>query len=368
MKDSPEKSKSISPSPDADPPIRRSVDDTGSQALSEALRTTFVIIKVLMVGLVVAFFASGIFTVENNEVATVLRFGRQTSTELLGPGLHWAFPYPIDEKVKIAVSQSHSVTATNGWYAITPELEALGEIPPPRASMMPGYDGYTLTNDGNIIHVKATLKYRISNAMDYRFRFADIEPLLKNIVDNALFYASSQFSADDILYQEKDRFQFRLNLKINQSINDYDLGITLEPLDIQTSAPLDVQESFDAVITAESEANRLSQEAEGYRSTQVALADGDYQKIINAGLTESNRVVNAVAADAQYFKDQLPHYQRNPELFKRRLLVEAMGRIFSKASHKFFLPESSNRDLRILLNRGFKEPKKRTDPQMSTTP
>ena len=33
-------------------------------------------------------------------------------------------------------------------------------------SLRPGVDGYTLTGDGNIIHVRVTLKYRLSAERD----------------------------------------------------------------------------------------------------------------------------------------------------------------------------------------------------------
>ena len=80
-------------------------------ALNEALRSSFHIIRVLMVVLLFIFLFSGIFTVNPNEVAIKLRFGKPVgigSSQLLRPGLHWAFPYPIDEVVRIPVGQSHT--------------------------------------------------------------------------------------------------------------------------------------------------------------------------------------------------------------------------------------------------------------------
>ena len=48
--------------------------DAGSQALAEALRGSFAIIKVVMVLLVLLFLASGFFTVGPQERAILLRF------------------------------------------------------------------------------------------------------------------------------------------------------------------------------------------------------------------------------------------------------------------------------------------------------
>src|SRR5512145_1400648 len=74
--------------------------DASSQALSEALRSSFTIIKVVMVVLLFLFLGSGFFTVGPQERAIILRLGKPVGdgeSALLGPGLHWSFPYPIDE-------------------------------------------------------------------------------------------------------------------------------------------------------------------------------------------------------------------------------------------------------------------------------
>ena len=50
--------------------------DAGSQALSEALGSSFVIVKIVMVILVGVFLVSGFFTVGPQERGIILRFGR----------------------------------------------------------------------------------------------------------------------------------------------------------------------------------------------------------------------------------------------------------------------------------------------------
>ena len=64
-------------------------DDAGSQALAEALRSSFAIVKVVMVLMVLAFFGSGFFTVGPQEKAIILRFGKpvgEGQKALLGGG------------------------------------------------------------------------------------------------------------------------------------------------------------------------------------------------------------------------------------------------------------------------------------------
>ena len=83
--------------------------DAAGKSLSEALRLSFIILKVIMIVLVIAFLASGFKTVGSDEQALVLRFGKIRGIgeeRLLGPGPHWILPYPIDEIVKIPVEKT----------------------------------------------------------------------------------------------------------------------------------------------------------------------------------------------------------------------------------------------------------------------
>ncbi len=94
--------------------------DAGSQALAEALRSSFTIVKIAMVALVIIIFAAGFFTVNPGEKAVILRFGNPVGHDqsmLLGPGkLYWSFPYPIDEVVRIPFAERQTVSTSIGWY------------------------------------------------------------------------------------------------------------------------------------------------------------------------------------------------------------------------------------------------------------
>lgn len=121
------------PSPQSPPPA--TPVDSGSQALAEALRSSFGIVKFVMLALFVVFLFSGFFKVESQEKAIKLRFGKpvgEGGEALLGPGPHWAWPYPIDEVIKIPITEIQEVRARASWFAQTAVQEARNEIPPAR--------------------------------------------------------------------------------------------------------------------------------------------------------------------------------------------------------------------------------------------
>src|SRR5262245_17022103 len=103
------------PQPAKEKPTPEVVEDSSTQALSEALRSSFAVIKYVMIILVLVFLFSGWFQVGTQERAIVLRLGKPAGgadAKLLGPGLHWAFPYPIDEVVKIPMGQAQTVSSS----------------------------------------------------------------------------------------------------------------------------------------------------------------------------------------------------------------------------------------------------------------
>ena len=191
--------------------------DSGSQALTEALQSSFSIVKFLMVGLFVLFLLSGLFKVESQEKAIILRFGKpvgEGDQALLGPGLHWSWPYPIDEVIKIPIAEIQEVKARANWFAQTPLQESQGEIPPAPAGtpLNPAIDGYALTGDDNIIHVKASLRYRIEDPVRCVFGFASdtnqtyslagISNVVGNLLENALVRTAAGFKMDDYLVRQ----------------------------------------------------------------------------------------------------------------------------------------------------------------------
>lgn len=349
-------------------PTDPAVDEAGSRALTEALSSSFALVKWLLLALVAAFLITGRFTVESNEVAVVLRFGRavgEGESQLLKPGWHWKLPAPIDEVVKIPIGQSHPAVSTAGWYATTPELEAAGKEPPARGSLQPGADGYVLMADGNIIHVRAKLNYRVQpgSALDYQFSFISVTNMVQNTLDNALFYAASRFTADEALYRDTARFREVLLKRVQDQVEKFNLGITLEPSEVKVAAPLAVRPAFEAVLAAAQDRGKKISEARGQAEELLRKAQGEATAIVNAGVAASNQTVQAVVAEARYFTDQLKQYERDPELFRQRLLTETMQRVLTNAQDKFFLPTRADgqaRELRIQLNR---EPQKPAAPE-----
>jgi membrane protease subunit HflK len=328
-------------------------EDASSQALNEALGSSLLLVRVMAVVLAAAFVFSCVFTVNPNEVAVVLRFGKPVGTgsdQVKRQGLHWAFPYPIDEIVRIPIGESKVIRASGAWYAVSPEEEAAGITPQGNPSLTPGVDGHVITSDGNILHVRATLRYKIVNPITYGFSFSNVTNLLRNTLDNSIHWAAVRYTADDALYKERVAFRDSIRQRASELIERHQIGVSLDTLDVEVAAPLFLKTYFDAVTAAEQDRSKRINEAQGEYDRVTREAEGEAKRARDVGLGLSNSLMQAVSADAQFFEQQLPEFRRNPALLRERLRIAAIGRVLTNAQDKFFQPPSVE-ELRLNLSR-----------------
>jgi membrane protease subunit HflK len=342
--------------------------DTGSQALSEALRSSFSIVRIVMVALIVLFFASGVFIVGEQERAMVLRMGRpvgEGEKALLGPGLYWSLPYPIDDHIKVSIRGIQTATSTAGWYATTPAMEAAGTEPPAGLSINPAVDGYVITADENIVHSRAILTYRITEPIKFVFNFNEATRAITNALDDALLFAAAHYPVDAILTRDIAGFREAVLRRVAELIAAQDLGITVEQCPVRSIPPRqpNVRQAFDDVLKAEINRGTVLAGARTYENQVTNRAGADAAGRINLAESDRVRLVNEISSRAEQFGKLLPKYLENPSLFVQQHLADTLGRVLTNVQDKILVPASmdgNNKELRYLINRELPKPKEET--------
>jgi modulator of FtsH protease HflK len=307
------------------------------------------------------------FKVEPQQKAIILRFGKpigEGEQALLGPGLHWAWPYPIDEVIKIPITEIQKVTTKTAWFLQSPEQEALNLDPPPGPSLNPAVDGYALTGDGNIVHAQATLSYRIENPVRCVFEFASgtnsgfslagVSNAVVNALDNALAYTIARYKIDDLLLNDAVGFQDAVGRRVVKLVAEQKLGVVVDQCIVRSREPRQLKQVFADVTTAGQRSSTVISEARSYEGQVLSKARSDATNRLNMAETDRARVVQDITAFATNFSQVLPRYRSNPDLFVQQRLIETMGRVVSNAQDKMFLPSSTDGkpiELRLLLNR-----------------
>ena len=345
------------------PPEPVATVDAGSQALEEALRSSFVIVKVAMAVMVVVFLGSGFFTVGPQEKAVILRFGKpvgEGQKALLTTGLHWSFPYPIDEVVHIPITEVQKITSTVGWYFTTPEQDLSGEELPPGQSLDPARDGYVLTADRNIIHTRATLYYHIDDPLRYVFDFTNAAVTVQNALNNALISSAARFNVDDILLRDQAGFKDAVLLRVTELTEAEKLGVSIDNCEVQSVPPRQLAGVFSAVTTARETRTKALQDAQSQTNQVLSAAVAQAVGITNLAATDRDNYVKSLKAEAKRFTDLLPQYQKYPALFAQQKVAEAMTEALTNVEDKMFLPEREDgkpREIRLMVNREPPAPK-----------
>jgi regulator of protease activity HflC (stomatin/prohibitin superfamily) len=207
-----------------------------------------------------------------------------------------------------------------------------------------------LTADTNIIHVAAFVTYRITQPIPFYFNFADAASFITNDLNNALLFAASRFTVDDILSGQPAAFRDAVEARMRALAEQQGLGITVDRVDPQSSPPRLLLNDFSRVVQASAEHDTTLSQADIYRSQTLGNARGGKESRLRAAEAEKARAVGLIGAEATNFSRLLDYYKRNPALVSSLLQADTLNRVWANAQSTVVLPDPSGASqLRIHL-------------------
>ena len=399
------------------------------QSLAEALRVSFAILKFAMLGLLVAYAFSGLFSVGSNEVALRLRFGDyvgDAGSRVLERGTYLAAPFPLEEIVKVDTRPVSLVLDREFWFETSAQESTLtrGQMQGLKARPLnPLRDGSLITGDSNIAHAKWTLTWRVADPVAFLTNVGSRElaaSIVRLVAQQGIVQMTAQAAADDLLRGVVDR-DVALGA-MQRRLDDMRTGLVVDQLVLdKVSAPMRVAASFDAVTTAESdragrvvaadqERSRILAETAGEASDRLleiivaheqasergdeALAreaeqridaaleslavdgvpiGGEVARRLNAARTYRTQIVEKVAGEAQAFEQLLPQFERTPRLVLSKLWEDAREQILTGKDVETFytvpgqLELQLNRDPNLQKERQIEQLRARRQEQRART-
>ncbi|MFH1883761.1 MAG: SPFH domain-containing protein [Planctomycetota bacterium] len=362
--------------------------DAAGKSLSEALRISFIILKVIMAVLIFAFLASGFKTVGSDEQALVLRFGKIRGVgenRVLKPRTrpYWIFPYPVDTMVKIPVEKKVDLTVRSFWYYQSPE-RMLSEPSIEKTRFLPELDpikdGYCITrseeqnetisgsggSDYNIVHCKWQLTYQI-DAPERFFRNIYVEdvkpgdiyfdvitesitPLLQNLFEDAIVTATVNYTIDDVMFEKVASLTEHIRGLLQDKLDTIESGIKVVRVQLTDKTwPRQVDVAFQASVSASQGSEQTISKARTDAENTVIEAAGLAQEKTAEARAYRTKVVASARANADYLRQLLPEYRKHPELVVQEIYQDAIERIFTNVNEKFVIPKGA--EWRILVNR-----------------
>ncbi|MCX6996407.1 MAG: protease modulator HflK [Kiritimatiellaeota bacterium] len=338
--------------------------DSGQQALGEALAVSFRVLRWMLGMLLILYLSSGFFIVQQHQKALVLVFGRVAglgADRLKEPGLHWTFPPPVAEVVRVPAERVQTLETSSFW----PKAGALDQpagpdTEPAAPTLKPGADGYTLTGDANLLHSRWAIRYTISDPETYLFRHAAIPAVLRAELDHAVIQASAGLPVDQALRTQVEAFRAAVENELRRRCEALFLGLRLQGLDVLAlMPPRQVAAAFNAVVEAENERSTRISEARAYAARRTNEARGQAAQLRAEGATQKSRLLSQVSADADYFDKVLVEYAKNPDLILRTLRQDAVRRALAQVEQKFVVYRGADGQQEVRLQISPEQAKKK---------
>ena len=261
--------------------------------------------------------STGFFIVQEGQQAVITQFGKYKETVTAGVG--WRLPYPIARHELVFVTQIRSLDVGRDTI-----LKATGL----RESAM-------LTEDENILDIKFAVQYRLYDARAFLFESKNPEQAVVQAAETAVREVLGKMKMDAALSEERDQIAPRVRTLMQSILDRYKVGVEIVGINLQQGGvrpPEQVQASFDDVLKAGQERERIKNEAQAYANDVIPRAVGTASRLKEEAQAYKARVVAQAEGDAQRFRSVLTEYQKAPQVTRDRMYLDTMQQIYTNVT------------------------------------
>ncbi len=317
------------PPPDLDEIIKKAQDN-----LKEVLPSNFgggALFGLIGIVLVALWLVSGFYIVQPSENAVIQRFGALHSIQSQS-GLHYHLPYPIEKLQTVNVTEIRTIPI---GFRETLRRSNSNTQNVSEESLM-------LTSDANIVDLDLVVQWNIKSAEDYLFNILNPENNIKQIAESAIREVVGQTPMFSIITKQRAEVAQRAKEIMTRTLDEYNAGVNVTQVLIQAAeVHPDVQGAFQDVQSAKQDAIDKQNKAEAYRQDILPKARGQATQIINQARGYKEAVTAQATGDASRFDATYEAYLKGKDVTKKRMFLETMERIYSKAN-KTIIDQSGN--------------------------
>ena len=283
-----------------------------------------------------------IYTVEADQDAVILRFGKYNRTE--GPGLHLKLPWNLEDAIKVGVRKIHKMEF--GFRTRKPGVRTVYD---PRKF---NDESIMLTGDLNVVDVEWVIQFQIKDAKNFLFNVKDVRKNLFDISQAVVREVVGEHTVTETITEARDEIANQSLMKMQKIIDEYKMGIRLVALKLQDVFPPEkVKPSFDAVNAAVQDANQIANMAEKVRKKQLQEEQGKAEQLVKTAQAYKVNLVNNSKGDAKRFLSLFEEYKKAPSITKKRLYFDQVIEAMSNAE-RVIIVDPAVKSVVPLLNLG----------------
>jgi membrane protease subunit HflK len=259
--------------------------------------------------LIIGYLFKGFYTVQPDQLAVELRFGKPKQ-DIIGQGLQFHF-WPFETK-EIVTTQVNQVN-----------IGAVG-------STRSGASGLMLSGDQNIVDVQFSVFWQVDDPGAYLFEVVNPDDVIRQVSESAMREIVGRRPAQDIFRDNRTAVAEEVLAVVRSTVQDYNLGVAITGVNIEDAAPpAEVADAFDEVQRAEQDEDRFREEANRDSNKVLGQARGEAAQLREEAAAYKNRVVQEATGEAQRFLSVLEEYRKAPDVTRKRLFFESIAPVLA---------------------------------------
>jgi len=270
---------------------------------------------------------SGVFRVQPDEVGVVMRFG--AFDRLVAPGLNYHLPWPVESVLTPPVTRINRIEV--GFRSATTD----GRLAPGGRDVS-GRDiveeSLMLTGDENIIDIDFAVFWRIRDVTQYLFHIKNREEVIKAVAESSMREVIGRTPIQPALTELRAKIEADVRRETQQILDEHDAGVEIVQVQLQkVDPPHAVIDSFRDVQRANTDSERLRNEAEAYRNDILPRARGEAARITAEAEGARQSAIAEANGQAQRFASVLAAYREAKDLTLKRMYLETMQDILAQS-------------------------------------
>jgi len=287
----------------------------------------------------VIFIATGLYTVNPEEVGVIQRFGKYLSTTQ--PGLHFKIPFGVDKltkvKVKLVFKEEFGFRTLQAGVRSKYSARSYNQ------------EAIMLTGDLNIADVEWIVQYRIKDPVNYLFNVRNVEETMRDVSESVIRGVVGDRSVDEVIVLNRKEIADKSEIMLQEKLDVYKAGLEIVTINLQNVNPPEaVQPAFNNVNSAKQGKERIINEAWQNYNQVIPEAQGKAKRTIEEAEGYAIDRVNRANGDANRFIQMYNQYRYSKTVTRKRLYLEMMEKVLPKVEKKYIIDDKANNVLPLL--------------------
>jgi len=298
------------------------------------------VISGIVILAIIIFIFTGLYTINQEEVGVIQRFGKYLKTT--EPGLHFKIPFGIDVLTKVSVT--HIYKEEFGFRTLQSGINSK------YSTRDYTYESLMLTGDLNIADVEWIVQYKIKDPVKFLFKIRNIKETIRDVSESVVRLVVGDQSVDEVIILSRKDIAYFSKQLFQKILDEYESGIEIVALNLKNvNPPTKVKPAFNDVNSAKQELERIVNEAWKKYNQIIPEARGKAKKTVEEAQGYAINRVNRATGDAKRFNQIYNQYKKAKLITKKRLYLESMQKVIPKVD-KIYIVDDKQKSILPLLN------------------